>query len=907
MHKKEIYAISDLDHLSITQYVSTLKEFVSSDSKSLKPNPSSEFDFSNIPHCKSLVVKSEKWRSMTEIVQVKPEHLLLCFDSSDNYVCMRDQVRYSNHLIVLPGELQLDGRTYSHFSFADKCALLYQISVTDDNNMLELPWCYLCTPQMLSIAQYLGLSLSLTQIQSSQNPSKFMEAKCRQSRCFRENYGSGSYFKYATFSFSLDSILDVIGISMNFPSSAITCSLNGTDGELAQPFVSYEQSSVNRKKSNQQSASLINCEENNGNGYLDSVVPEECSESKSEIHEIPEPAALTTIISSSVTASIANCHTEVVKESEVQPNHGINETSEDSRKEISFDNTDESPRPIQQSTPLLSGKHNLESTVLLPTRDSIELHKSRSRTPISQKKYAFVAGEFSNKESFIQENLLVDNELVINVQPCIEKYVENDICFTCKKGCKNECLKCYVCQREVHYSCYKTQGTKTLIEEEFCASSSLNNHKWFCNKCVDLTIQDILALATEKVRYSIQSSCNFLEESNLQSANSTVSITKQNPKDHQLEEVINLETKPHSSSFNEGDYSDITMENSSFSSCSQKEKLSYLNEAIIVEKVTQCITQKMDELKEFITTEVISSPMKTYAEIMKPPNHEITNQKDKNHEITNQQDKKNSGDLSQKAFNYENSNRANKFHSLVINNVQERRFIKDASSIKKEFSKYFKQCKIVSAFPTRSGALIIEVSSREEAEMVYKGWKPSFFSPEEQNFKEEYRTSCKIMSELQNYKAIIKNVEYNIADDTISNELAQNYPGAVFKRFITREGKSLKTGIIEFKTQQQLTDTLYVGHLQICNMKLEVHEYIHKRKVIQCFNCKQFDHVRKWCPNKYSCGNCSKDHIEDECRTPQQLRCTNCKSSHSSLDKNCPFFVQKSQVNRTLSTKELNE
>ena len=255
----------------------------------------------------------------------------------------------------------------------------------------------------------------------------------------------------------------------------------------------------------------------------------------------------------------------------------------------------------------------------------------------------------------------------------------------------------------------------------------------------------------------------------------------------------------------------------------------------------------------------------------------------------------------------ETSKNVNKLHSVVIHNIQERKYIKDAASITKEFNKYFEQFKIVSAFPTRSGALIVELYSREEAELVKTSWKSSFFCPESKVNDNKFNTSCKIMAHMNNFKVIVKNVENGISNEAISGELSAKYSGAVFKRFITHEGKALQTGVIDLKTQQQLTDILDIGYLPICNMYLEVHRYISKRKVIQCYGCKEFDHVKKWCPNKYSCGNCSKEHIESECRTPSQLRCTNCRSSHSSLDKNSPVFLKKCQINRTSYSRNLNE
>ena len=160
MKKKEICAISDLNHLNGQQYVSTLQEFVGSHcSDPFFLTSMQDFDPNNMDNYKKLVTDSQKWKSLTEVVQVKPEYLLLCFDGNSKFVCMRDQVRFSNHRVSLPEHL-LSFSTHSSLSFTDRCALLYQCSVSDENGLVELPWQHLCIPQMLSVAQYLGLGLT---------------------------------------------------------------------------------------------------------------------------------------------------------------------------------------------------------------------------------------------------------------------------------------------------------------------------------------------------------------------------------------------------------------------------------------------------------------------------------------------------------------------------------------------------------------------------------------------------------------------------------------------------------------------------------------------------------------------------------------------------------------------------
>ena len=899
MPKKEIYAISDLDHLNAQQYVSTMKEFVNISPPHSNPfflKSTTDFEDENIHHYKSLVINSEKWKSLTEVLQMKQELLLLCFDCNDTFLCMKDQVRYSNHRVMLPSEL-LESDISSTLSFTDKCALLYQFSILDINGMMEIPWHYLCTPQMLSIAHYLGLSMTVTQVQNSQNPSNFIEAKCKQSRCFRENYGTGSNFKYATFSFSLDSILDVLGISLQFPSSpdkSHPSVLSSGDLEKPSPkLISICKAKVNQNgyvsiKEDKLIVSSVgqlplqestNCKliVTTNNKSLKTI--EHAGSSLSSTSGTAVDRDLYPINShvstSSLTQGEAHLNVDQLQQLGVR-----DDASHCSAKEVSFDgHVTEPTTPILKSTPLpckltsclcINGveEHNYASNPR-PIQDSIEVHRSKA----SKSKNRAAFRDSFEGESPLQKYLMVNNELIIHMEP-----VNNgDICIACKEICENSYLKCFICASKAHVSCYKTPEKDVS-----------SNFKWFCGKCDHVSIHDILTLATDRVRSSIQSQCDFLDDSsNQQSA----------PMTHSSDSKQDVSSTEPAASDQENRfiYSNISIDDSNHQSNIVLQQKQVSEIMMIVEKVNQCISERISELKQFISEEVIIPQQKSYADITSEGK-------------TTKNDHKTSFVSTKNEVMSETSNKVNKLHSVVIHNVQERKYIKDAASIKKEFNKYFEQCKIVSAFPTRSGALIVELYSREEAELVKTSWKSSFFCPENKVNDVKFNTSCKIMTHMNNFKVIVKMLkmvfQMRLSLVNYLQNIQEQYSSGLP---ITYEGKALQTGVIDLKTQQQLTDILDIGYLPICNMYLEVHRYISKRKVIQCYGCKEFDHVKKWCPNKYSCGNCSKEHIESECRTPSQLRCTNCRSSHSSLDKNCPVFLKKCQINRTSYSRNLNE
>lgn len=926
MKKKQIHTITDVYHLTDFQYVSVMKEFIHlpCDDPSYLYSVA-DFNIKNTKCYRNLILKSEKWKCLTEVVQLKPKDLCFCFDVNHNFVCMRDQVKFSNHDICLPASLNLGESTV--FSFTDKCSILYQLSSADENSMLELNWYQLCTPQMMSIAQFLGLNLTFTQIQNSQNPSNFIEAKCRQSRSFRENYGSGSTFKFATFSFCLEDILNTLGISLNFPSiqqseeaTNVNSIADNLEAELAslpgganlnlQPDISDESlglAIVNSpdenspvenspdEKSSEEISSDENSSEESSSEYSSALVNKEHNNVNSSFEKTNPDGSSSSLYD---TGSSGKNHTKPMS-------LNLRSTLHNASVEISYDSAIEFTKPISQSTPLMSAQNKsyfdrkvkYSSNPIL-TCDSLELSRSKN---IMQRTSRRVEGgsltdlDSSDDESTLEKQILVDNELVIQLEPSKRKHIINDSCLTCQKNCKNATLKCYVCQRKVHFSCYKSQETKPLSEEDFIRTLDLNSHKWFCNKCSTLSLNDILAHATERIRLCIQKSCDFLGEP-LPAKPVLDPDNYDEDEEQQSKDASNREVncKGQQMALH---YSDIS------EACSApKIAVSGQSEILdtVVQKINQCISSKISELKDFITDEVILPQKKTYADIT------LANQPSEVPTAMGAPRHPNSVPkvAPQSYSNIQSSSKVNKLNSLVIRNIQDRNFIKDAPSIKKEFNKYFKLYKLVSAFPTRSGALILELPTQKEAEHVEKNWKSSFFCPENKLSHERYQTSCKIMANIQNPKVIVRDVEYGISDDRMTEHLCRKYPEAAFQRFVTRQGKFLRTGIITLKNTDQLTELLEIGHVNLCNQHLSVEKYIPKRKVVQCFSCKQFDHVSKWCPNAYSCGNCSKGHRDDECRTPNQLRCINCKGTHSSVDKSCPAYIHKCEINNALLVRD---
>lgn len=73
---------------------------------------------------------------------------------------------------------------------------------------------------------------------------------------------------------------------------------------------------------------------------------------------------------------------------------------------------------------------------------------------------------------------------------------------------------------------------------------------------------------------------------------------------------------------------------------------------------------------------------------------------------------------------------------------------------------------------------------------------------------------------------------------------------------------------------------------------------------MKCNNCQQFGHIAKYCKNKKTCCECSKEyHLTSEKELcTNETNCVNCmqnkmeNTKHSSKDKKCPIFIKQKEL-----------
>lgn len=136
---------------------------------------------------------------------------LFCFDSGNNFICFHDSLQFSSHFLEVSLPLTLEKSTFAQLSFLDKVKVTAQLSMVDENGLLQLPWSFLCKEQMVSTADMFSIKLTSTQIQNCHNMANALSAKIRRSAHYRGQYGKSGSFVDICFDFSINDLFSCIG------------------------------------------------------------------------------------------------------------------------------------------------------------------------------------------------------------------------------------------------------------------------------------------------------------------------------------------------------------------------------------------------------------------------------------------------------------------------------------------------------------------------------------------------------------------------------------------------------------------------------------------------------------------------------------------------------------------------
>ena len=238
--------------------------------------------------------------------------------------------------------------------------------------------------------------------------------------------------------------------------------------------------------------------------------------------------------------------------------------------------------------------------------------------------------------------------------------------------------------------------------------------------------------------------------------------------------------------------------------------------------------------------------------------------------------------------------------TIAIENIKSfEKFVKMSSLTKKEFNKHYEKIKVLHTKGTRSGTLLIELTSKEDADKIVKNWKPECFSID--GGKENKTTA--ILLKNKNLRCVATDVDPEYTEEFINEAIKKELDfdendNIIVRRFINKAGRKLFTVMVTFDKRENYQAALDNEQILIGRTFCPFKKYIPKPHVVQCFNCYQFDHQASWCTKKTSCPFCAQQHTSDECpnkELSEEMRCVNCigNNKHSSTSQNCPSYVAK--------------
>ncbi|XP_055944536.1 uncharacterized protein LOC129975499 [Argiope bruennichi] len=187
----------------------------------------------------------------------------------------------------------------------------------------------------------------------------------------------------------------------------------------------------------------------------------------------------------------------------------------------------------------------------------------------------------------------------------------------------------------------------------------------------------------------------------------------------------------------------------------------------------------------------------------------------------------------------------------------------------------------------RSGDLLVEVSSRKQAQQIQKlkslaTIRVSVTPPQ---------------SPLNSSKGVITWGEIlNLPVELIVSEMKSQGVTHVRRISIRRDGQLLETKhhVLTFKTSK-LPEYVYAGYI-----KLPVRPYI--PNPLGCFQCQRFGHSKMNCCGSLTCARCAQKGNDSQQCTAEE-KCVNCGGDHPSYSRSCPRWALEKQVT-TIKFKE---
>lgn len=157
---------------------------------------------------------------------------------------------------------------------------------------------------------------------------------------------------------------------------------------------------------------------------------------------------------------------------------------------------------------------------------------------------------------------------------------------------------------------------------------------------------------------------------------------------------------------------------------------------------------------------------------------------------------------------------------------------------------------------------------------------------------------------------LVRNLEFNtgITEENIKTEYSTD--GFVVIKAVKWSTKSMAEKnrffwLVQFDPK---TDMKKLNAKKLlCNISVRYEKPTSKLELMQCRNCKQFQHSHTSCFRPFRCIKCPETHAPGACSLPSSSKpyCCNCKGEHPANSPRCPHYLR--LLERIKGTKSSNE